>query len=67
MYVPAAGCIAPAIARNRVGPLPTHSPNGGRPVRARGDQLQCRGGSFPCGTSAIGAAGAQGQDQRIRR
>ena len=62
VYVPAAGCIASATARNRVGPLPMDSPSGGRLVRARRCQLQRRGGSFPCGTSAA-EAGAQGQDR----
>ena len=62
VYVPAAGCIAFATARNRVGPLPTHSPRGGHLVRARRGQLQRRGDTFPCGTSAT-EAGAQGQDR----
>ncbi len=38
------------------------SPSGERVVRARRCQLQRRGGSFPCGTSAT-EAGAQGQDR----
>jgi hypothetical protein len=56
IYVPATGCTAPAIARNRVGPLPAQSASGGGPVRARGGHLQRRGASCPCYTSATGAS-----------
>ena len=36
--VPAAGCIFPAITRNRVGILLTHSPREGGSVRAHGGE-----------------------------
>jgi hypothetical protein len=40
VYVPSAGRIAPAIARNRVGPLSAQSTSlGGRVVGARGGHL----------------------------
>ena len=43
VYVPVAGRIAPATARNRVGLLPTRFPTAGGPVRARAGRLQRRG------------------------
>ena len=55
VYVPAAGCIFPAVYRNRVGPLPTHSASAGGGVRARGDQLLRGGTTFPCGYPAFEA------------
>ena len=48
MYVPVAGRIAPATARNRVGPLPARFPIVGGPVRARAGGLQRRGASCSC-------------------
>ena len=39
VYVPAAGHIAPATSRNRVGPLPAHSSIGGGCIRAHGVHL----------------------------
>ena len=36
VYVPVAGRIAPASARNRIGPLSMRSTSKGGPVRARG-------------------------------
>ena len=62
VYVPAAGRIASATARNRAGPLPMQSPSGGGRARACGGRLQRRGASLPCDTSAI-EAGAQGKDR----
>ena len=47
MYVTVAGRIAPATARNRVGPLPARFPIVGGPVRARAGRLQRRGASCP--------------------
>ena len=55
VYVPAAGCIFPAVYRNRVGPLPTHSTSAGGAVRARRDQFLRGGGTFPCGYPAFEA------------
>ena len=55
VYVPAAGCIFPAVYRNRVGPLPTHSASAGGGVGARGDQLLRGGATFPCGYPAFEA------------
>ncbi len=72
IYVPATGCTAPAIARNRVGPLPAQSASGGGPVRARGGHLKSRGVghlqhccAFPrCSTPAVeaGSKGARPED-----
>ena len=62
--VPVAGYVAPVIARNRVGPLPAHSPRAGGPVRARSAQLQRRGASCPCSTPAI-QAGVQGRNRPV--
>ena len=53
VYVPAAGSIAPAIFRNRVGPLFAQSTNIGGRVRARGGYLSRHGASFPGDTPAI--------------
>ena len=36
MFLPAAGCIAPGTARNRVGLLPAQQPSAAGSVRARG-------------------------------
>ena len=36
VYIPVAGRIAPASARNRIGPLSMRSTSKGGPVRARG-------------------------------
>ena len=54
IYLPATGCIFPAITRNRVGSLLTRSPREGGSVRAHGGEQQHRGATLPCGTSAIG-------------
>ena len=63
VYVPAAGRIASATARNRAGPLPMQAPSGGDRARAcGGGRLQRRGTSLPCDTSAI-VAGVQGKDR----
>ena len=48
MYVPVAGRIAPATARNQVGLLPARNPIVGGPVRARAGRLQGRGASCSC-------------------
>ena len=61
MYVPTTGRTASATARNRVGPLPAHSPIVGGGVRARAGPLQRRGASSSCSTPA-GRAGTQEQD-----
>ena len=53
VYVSAAGCIAPLITRNRVGPLPALSPRVGGRIRPRGFHLQRRGASDPCIICAI--------------
>jgi hypothetical protein len=47
VYVPAAGRIASAAARNRAGPLPMQAPRGGGRARACGGRLQRRGTSIP--------------------
>ncbi len=39
VYVPAAGRIASATARNRAGPLPMQAPSGGGRARACGGRL----------------------------
>ena len=62
VYVPAAGRIASATARNRAGPLPMQASSGGDRARACGGRLQRRGTSLPFDTSAI-EAGAQGKDR----
>ena len=59
MCVPATGDTAPAIAQNRVGPLPTHSPSAGGRRRARGGHLQGHGASCPCSSPPICLAGLQ--------
>jgi hypothetical protein len=51
MFVPAIGHIFPAITRNGVGPLSTHSPSAGGGVGARAGHLQPRGTTLPGGTS----------------
>jgi hypothetical protein len=48
VYVPAAGRIASATARNRAGLLPMQSPSRRGRARACGDRLQRRGASLPC-------------------
>ena len=58
MFLPAAGCIAPGTARNRVGLLPAQQPSAAGSVRARGGYLQRRGAPCPCSFSTI-LAGAQ--------
>ena len=63
VYVPAAGRIASATARNRAGPLPMQAPSGGGRARACGGRLQRRGTSLLCDTSATIEAGAQGKDR----
>jgi len=57
MFVPAIGHIFPAITRNGVGPLSTHSPSAGGGVGARAGHLQPRGTTLPGGTSASRASG----------
>ena len=64
VYVPAAGRIASATARNRAGPLPMQSPSGRGRARACGGRLQRSGASLPCDISAI-KAGAQGKDRAL--
>ena len=59
MCVPATGYTAPAIAQNRVGPLPAHSPSAGGRSRARSGHLQRRGASCPCSSPPICWAGLQ--------
>ena len=66
VYVPAAGRIASATARNRAGPLLMQAPSEGGRARACGGRLQRRGTSLPCDTSAI-EAGAQGKDRAYPR
>ncbi len=46
-YVPASGCIAPAVYRSPVGLLLAYWGSLGDPVRARGGHLQLHGGSLP--------------------
>ena len=53
VYVPVAGHIAPASARNRIGPLSMRSTSKGGPVRARGCHWERCGSTFLCNTSAI--------------
>ena len=53
VYVPVAGHIAPASARNRIGPLSMRSTSKGGPVRARGCHWERCGSTFLCSTSAI--------------
>ena len=53
VYVPVAGHIAPASARNRIGPLSMHSTSNGGPGRARGCHWERCGSTFLCITSAI--------------
>ena len=55
VYVPAAGRIASATARNRAGPFPMQAPSEGGRARACGGRLQRRGTSLLCDTSAIEA------------
>ena len=55
VYVPVAGHIAPASARNRIGPLSMRSTSKGGPVRARGCHRERCGSTFLCNTSAIRA------------
>jgi hypothetical protein len=57
MFVPAIGHIFPAITRNGVGPLSTHSSSAGGGVGARAGHLQPRGTTLPGGTSASRASG----------
>ena len=64
VFLPAAGCIAPGTARNRVGLLPAQQPSAAGSVRARGGYLQRRGASCPCSFSTI-LAGAQGQNRPV--
>ena len=53
VYVPVEGHIAPASARNRIGPLSMRSTSKGGPGRARGCHWKRRGSTFLCNTSAI--------------
>ncbi len=53
VYVPVAGHIAPASARNRIGPLSMRSTSKGGPVRARGCHRERCGSTFLCNTFAI--------------
>ena len=53
MYVPVAGRIAPASARNRIGPLSMSSTSKGGPGLARGCHWERRGSTFLSITSAI--------------
>ena len=53
VYVPVPGRIAPASARNRIGPLLTRSTSKGGPVRARGCHWERCGSTVLCSTSAI--------------
>ena len=62
MFVPAIGHIFPAITRNGVGPLSTHSSSAGGGVGAHAGHLQPRGATIPGGSSAFQAR-ASGQDQ----
>ena len=62
VYVPAAGRIASATARNRAGPLPMQSSSGKGRARACGGRLQRRGAFLPCNSFAI-EEGAQGKDR----
>ena len=55
VYVRVAGHIAPASARNRIGPLSMRSTSKGGPVRARGCHRERCGSTFLCITSAIRA------------
>ena len=52
-YVPVAGRIALASARNPIGPLSMHSTSKGGPGRARGCHWKRRESTFLCITSAI--------------
>ncbi len=65
MFLPAAGCIAPGTARNRVGLLPAQQRSAAGSVRARGGYLQRRGASSPCSFYTILLAGAQGQNRPV--
>jgi len=60
MYVPAAGCIAPAIHRSRSGPLLAYEGMLGDQDRASGGDLQPRGASPPCCDSAFEATPSAG-------
>ena len=62
VYVPTTGRTASATARNRVGPLPAHSPIVGGGIRARAGPLQRLGASSSCSTPE-GRAGAKEQEQ----
>ena len=62
MYVPAAGCIAPAIHRSRFGPLLACEGMLGESDRALVDHFEPRGASPPCCDSAFKAT-AQGRDR----
>ena len=62
MYVPAAGCIAPAIHRSRSEPLLAYEGMLGDQDRASGGDLQPRGASPPCCDSAFEAT-PQGRDR----
>jgi hypothetical protein len=65
VYVPVAGRIAPAAARNRIGPLSMRSTSKGGPVRARGGcHWERCGSTFLCSTSAIRVEAARGRDPR---
>ena len=62
VYVPIAGRIEPASARNRFGPLSMRSTSKRGPGRARGCHWERRGSTFLCITSAIQVEAA-GLDQ----
>ena len=53
VYVPVVGRIAPAAARNRIGPLSVPSTSKGGPVRARGCHWERCGSTLLHITSAI--------------